>query len=913
MRRILLIILSVSAVLFAGGYIETKPDGRTVIHLVLYALPNQLDMSPFARSERDANTFFITNYYPRELAARYRDKYRADSAKYGKYNWDKVEVQLESFTGLVIEGVEPDLMAIAGGMAPDILYVNFRKSDNYIQNGFLYPLDKPEDGYITSLTEEEKNFRVHDKIWPVIQRKGPGGKHVWAMPYGGALGKVLIYRKELFDEKKIAYPDASWTWDDLLAAAKKLTDPKRGIYGIQFGRGKHESWHWITFLWSAGGEVMTYNEEKDEWRCSFEGKEAAAALDFYTTLNAEKWTDSDGKTRRGYSYNDTDASTKWRDGYIAMSFQYVDEKLFSTIDPETYGMAPVPLGPTGMRGAELNSRMMGIFAGIKDPVLRDVAWEYLKFRNGKEAVEIQTRIMVEGGYGPFIHPKYLRMFGYEEMERLAPKGWAETFEIAIRTGKPEPYGRNSNYAYDLMTLPLQKMVQLALVDQLPQEKDKRFAIMMETLKEANARANEEMIGVMSKEERTRRDVLAVIVLIVIVIAFSFLFWYVGKSFVPPKTLIDINAKKRKGFSFRNGWAYVLLLPALLTIVIWQYIPLAQGLVMGFQDYRVMGNSIWVGVQNFGDVLFDYKVWWVTVWNAFRYSLLVIALTFIPPVILAILLQEIPRGTVFFRIIYYLPAVMSGLVTMLLWKQFYDASELGVLNRLIMSVPAIVFILLGILLFAACFMFAKRLFYHQKLFGGILTIFAGLALLGTLFWLARGVLFPVGEPFLAAMGKFFPRLIATTPEPYRWLQNPDTAMLSCIIPLLWAHVGPGCLLYLAALKSIPEEAYEAADIDGATFVDKVIFIVFPMLKAILVINFVGAFVSSWYNSADNILVMTGGGAGTEVAALHIFYKAFTYLKFGPATAMAWILGLMLVGFTVYQLRVLTRMEFKTVKK
>jgi multiple sugar transport system permease protein len=48
----------------------------------------------------------------------------------------------------------------------------------------------------------------------------------------------------------------------------------------------------------------------------------------------------------------------------------------------------------------------------------------------------------------------------------------------------------------------------------------------------------------------------------------------------------------------------------------------------------------------------------------------------------------------------------------------------------------------------------------------------------------------------------------------------------------------------------------------------------------------------------------------VADLSIFYSAFMYLKLGQATAMAWILGAMLTGFTVYQLRILSRFEFKS---
>src|SRR5690606_18313954 len=118
--------------------------------------------------------------------------------------------------------------------------------------------------------QAEIDFRVHPKIWPVIRRKGPKGKeHVWALPYGGALGTVLLYRKDLFDRHGIAYPDANWTWTEFLDAAKKLTDPQAGTYGIVLGTGKYESWFWNNYLWAAGGDVMAYDPDTDQWRTVF--------------------------------------------------------------------------------------------------------------------------------------------------------------------------------------------------------------------------------------------------------------------------------------------------------------------------------------------------------------------------------------------------------------------------------------------------------------------------------------------------------------------------------------------------------------------------------------------------------------------------------------------------------------------
>ncbi|MDI9586787.1 MAG: sugar ABC transporter permease, partial [Acidobacteriota bacterium] len=360
---------------------------------------------------------------------------------------------------------------------------------------------------------------------------------------------------------------------------------------------------------------------------------------------------------------------------------------------------------------------------------------------------------------------------------------------------------------------------------------------------------------------------------------------------------------------RYGWPMVLLIPAVGTILVWQYVPVLKGSQMAFYDYRLLGDSQWVGVDNFGDLLFN-RYWWTAVWTSVRYSFLVLALTFLPPIVLAIMLQEVPRATLLFRTIYYLPAVISGLVTVLLWKQFYEPSETGSLNAVVMHIPAIVYLAVGLIILVLAVTFARRLLYHDMRVGAACFVAAGLLLLATCVTLAAPILFRSDETLMQSILLIPSRLFSVVPEPYRWLSNPKSAMLSCVIPMVWAGMGPGCLIYLAALKGIPDEYFEAAEIDGGNFMDRIIHVVFPILKPLITINFVGAFIASWYSGAGNILVMTGGGAGTEVVDLHIWFKAFTFLKFGPATAMAWVLGFMLIGFTLHQLRILSRLEFRT---
>jgi multiple sugar transport system permease protein len=243
---------------------------------------------------------------------------------------------------------------------------------------------------------------------------------------------------------------------------------------------------------------------------------------------------------------------------------------------------------------------------------------------------------------------------------------------------------------------------------------------------------------------------------------------------------------------------------------------------------------------------------------------------------------------------------------LLWKSFYEPSEQGALNALLLSIPAAVYLLAGAVLLLAAAYFARRLAFHGRTGPALLCMGAGLLLAWTAGALAWPALSQNGLPW-------WQRLLATPTEPYRWLTDTRTAMLACVLPMAWAGIGPGSLVYLAALKGISDDFYEAADLDGATFSDKVIFIIVPLLRPLLVINFVGVFIGAWIHASAGVLAMTGGAAQTEVADLRIFYQAYLFLQFGPATAMAWVLAFLLIGFTVQQLKMLARVEFRAAEK
>ena len=119
---------------------------------------------------------------------------KANAAVVQAFRQKYPHIELRAFSGIRIENMDLDagpLMAIAGGVAPDILYVNFRQSDTYIQNNFLWPLDE----FIAKESPEAMDLRVEKPVWQVIKRrkKGSDRENVWMLPYE-TLVRVLMYR-----------------------------------------------------------------------------------------------------------------------------------------------------------------------------------------------------------------------------------------------------------------------------------------------------------------------------------------------------------------------------------------------------------------------------------------------------------------------------------------------------------------------------------------------------------------------------------------------------------------------------------------------------------------------------------------------------------------------------------------------
>ncbi len=142
---------------------------------------------------------------------------------------------------------------------------------------------------------------------------------------------------------------------------------------------------------------------------------------------------------------------------------------------------------------------------------------------------------------------------------------------------------------------------------------------------------------------------------------------------------------------------------------------------------------------------------------------------------------------------------------------------------------------------------------------------------------------------------------------RWLANPDTALLAIIVASVWQGFGFETVIFLAALQAIPRVLYEVAMIDGANAWNRFWHVTLPSLRPVIVMIYIIGIIGS-YQVFDQIYVMTAGGPiySTQSIVGHLF-RNFTYMKFGYASAIAYVLFAILAVFSFLQIRFFSREE------
>ena len=273
--------------------------------------------------------------------------------------------------------------------------------------------------------------------------------------------------------------------------------------------------------------------------------------------------------------------------------------------------------------------------------------------------------------------------------------------------------------------------------------------------------------------------------------------------------------------YRKFTPYLFLLPACAVLIVFFFIPFFQTFGLSFFDYSSsLYHPSFCGADNYVK-LFKEPIFYKVMFNTFMY--LVIAVPFLVtfPLFIAILINQKIRGITLYKILLYLPVIVSIVVAAIAFKWLY--AQQGILNYLL------------------------SLFHIDS----------------------------VG-----------------------WLVDTKWALFSVAVVTIWKGIGYYMMIYLASLMSVPQELYEACDIDGAGFFKKHLTVTIPHIMPTIALVSTISTISAMKVFAE-IYVMTKGGPlnSTKTIVYYIYERAFENLDLGYASALAVVLLVVVMAFSL----------------
>ncbi|WP_437272171.1 carbohydrate ABC transporter permease [Staphylococcus succinus] len=156
-------------------------------------------------------------------------------------------------------------------------------------------------------------------------------------------------------------------------------------------------------------------------------------------------------------------------------------------------------------------------------------------------------------------------------------------------------------------------------------------------------------------------------------------------------------------------------------------------------------------------------------------------------------------------------------------------------------------------------------------------------------------------FSKIMGVVIPPL-----EGFVWLGNPFTALLSLVSVAVWIWLPFMTLMFISGILSLPNEAYEAAKMDGASNIQCFFKITLPLLKPITLLSTILMTMFA-LKQFDPIVTMTGGGPGDSSTVLNflVYQTSFKYFEMGYGSALGYILAIITIAFVMVYTKVLAR--------
>lgn len=282
----------------------------------------------------------------------------------------------------------------------------------------------------------------------------------------------------------------------------------------------------------------------------------------------------------------------------------------------------------------------------------------------------------------------------------------------------------------------------------------------------------------------------------------------------------------------NKAAYLFLLPWLIGLFVITIGPMLGSLYLSFTDYSLLAPPEWIGGKNYQRMLTDTRLH-NSLKVTFFYVLVGTPLQLILALGIAVLLNRGMRGLPFYRSVFYLPSLMGSSVAIaILWRQIFGTT--GLVNQM-----------------------------------------------------------------LTALGRWWgPGAPEVLVNPPGWIADPDTALWTIILLHVWTFGSP-MIIFLAGLRQIPTMYYEAASVDGASRWTQFWHITMPLLSPIIFFNLVLQIIGA-FQSFTQAFIVSGGSGGpsdsTMFYSLYLYQKGFAQFDMGYASAMAWVLLLIVGAFT-----------------
>ena len=312
--------------------------------------------------------------------------------------------------------------AMAGGTGPDMADIPGVDTRTYIEQGFT-----------ADITDLVKKWGQEDKIYtnmlePVIK----DGRY-YGLPREYYI-MLLAYRTDVYQKVGLNPQTPPENWDELVEYAKRLTNKAENRYGFGMLGMDFAAWHFMDYVWQAGGDFMKVDPKTKIMKATFQEKPGIEALQYYKDL---RWKHD--VIQNNVLQDISELINDFVTGRSAMYKFYAQDmpKLLKLgLSSEHIGLAPLPAGPSGTSVSQMAPRVYIINPTISEEKQQAV-FEYIKYNVSKETMIKRWKLQEKYGILAPATPIWKGLLQSDYVD--FPAQWSTAVEEQSKYSRPEPY------------------------------------------------------------------------------------------------------------------------------------------------------------------------------------------------------------------------------------------------------------------------------------------------------------------------------------------------------------------------------------------------------------------------------------------------------------------------------------------